>query len=282
MKCKTKNVKELPLQTFIQLKKIFEDNNWSIKNDFDIKTTEFDRFCDLLQGLVQEEQSLLLELTKKFLRVDEFEYMKYFASSFNSFVDNYEFQGRKNLIIVPLLPECDFGKSKSSTFLIYFIKAKLQELKTRYDTFDIKVLDAPQYIDVHNASEAIVCLVDDFVGSGETADAAIDYLNGKGLLKEQIAILSLVAMNQGKEFLNRKGYSIFAERFLPKAITDNGENFKLKKDIMLRLEEKIKVKEKYSLGYNNTEALVKMMRTPNNTFPIFWLKRNNPNAPFPR
>ena len=41
-------------------------------------------------------------------------------------------------------------------------------------------------------------------------------------------------------------------------------------------------KELY-LGYLETESLVAMNKTPNNTFPVYWYEKNgHSHAPFPR
>ena len=52
---------------------------------------------------------------------------------------------------------------------------------------------------------------------------------------------------------------------------------------MKNIEEAIQVSDDYKFGYKGSEALVKMIRTPNNTFPIYWLRnKKNKFAPFPR
>ena len=39
---------------------------------------------------------------------------------------------------------------------------------------------------------------------------------------------------------------------------------------MLEIEKMIPGGSHYTLGYNQSEALITMVRTPDNTFPIFW------------
>ena len=55
---------------------------------------------------------------------------------------------------------------------------------------------------------------------------------------------------------------------------------------MHAIEGAIKVSSDYNFGYKQSEALVRMIRTPNNTFPIYWYrdkkKKINIYAPFPR
>ena len=53
--------------------------------------------------------------------------------------------------------------------------------------------------------------------------------------------------------------------------------------LMKEIETRIKVRENCEFGYSHSEGLVKMMRTPNNTFPIYWMKnKKNKAPPFPR
>jgi hypothetical protein len=56
---------------------------------------------------------------------------------------------------------------------------------------------------------------------------------------------------------------------------------------MTSIEELLEVESNMRFGRNQTEALIKMMRTPNNTFPVYWEERKLKNgtffyAPFPR
>ncbi|NTW80056.1 MAG: hypothetical protein HGB32_07905 [Geobacteraceae bacterium] len=58
------------------------------------------------------------------------------------------------------------------------------------------------------------------------------------------------------------------------------------KDIMMRLEEKLAIPAFYQLGYEQSEATATMMRTPDNTFPVFWYPEDKHGskslAPMPR
>jgi hypothetical protein len=56
--------------------------------------------------------------------------------------------------------------------------------------------------------------------------------------------------------------------------------------IMKEIEKLIRMKKRFSLGYNSSEALFTLIKTPNNTFPVFWkeYKKNGVifEAPFQR
>ena len=89
-------------------------------------------------------------------------------------------------------------------------------------------------------------------------------------------------MRSGIDFLRQMGYNTFADIILDKGI-EGSVNADQKYKVMEMIEAKIAVKDDCHLGFGHSEALVKMVRTPNNTFPIYWLRnRKNPYAPFPR
>jgi hypothetical protein len=73
-----------------------------------------------------------------------------------------------------------------------------------------------------------------------------------------------------------------------KGISDtySGESLDEKIKIMLEIEKMIPGSTLFSLGYNQSEALITLTRTPDNTFPIFWKdhrkKGKKFKAPFPR
>jgi hypothetical protein len=52
---------------------------------------------------------------------------------------------------------------------------------------------------------------------------------------------------------------------------------------MKKIEEKLNVEKKYLFGYKRSEALISLIRTPNNTFPVFWKTYQHNNiVPFSR
>ena len=70
-----------------------------------------------------------------------------------------------------------------------------------------------------------------------------------------------------------------------KGISDKYSDTELSKKIKLmeHIEKNLDIPDDYLFGYKKSEALVTMIRTPNNTFPVFWYnKKNEDNAPFPR
>lgn len=268
-----------------KIKEIFLEKDWPIvSNEEDpFGCYYFENFCKLLARLNSEERQLLLFLTEKFLWVRQYEYMKYFAKVFDDFVNKYAFSCKKKVCFCPLLSEADFGKAKSSTALIYMIKVHLAQIKKKHKDIEIRLLESPRLVDINKAINQgfTLCLVDDFIGTGDTVINAMKYFHNNKISRNKMAVISLVCMDEGKRRIEEQGYSIFVNTCCQKGISDLGDSSQV--SIMNGLETKIEVPKGFEFGYRRSESLVSMMRTPNNTFPIFWLQnKKNEFAPFPR
>lgn len=271
---------DLSIADFAKIQEIFSRNEWPISEEFGEQY--FDNFCKMLASLNQEQCKLVLSLTDEFLWIRENKYMSCFANSFNSFINSFDFVRGKKICLCPVLPEKDFGKSKSSVFLLYMLKVHLKAIKGKYSNYHIMYVDSPQMVNYKAIKKGCtLCLIDDFIGTGETVEDAIQYFIRRDITKEMIAIVSLVGMKSGITKLNSMGYNTYANISLDKGISSTGDKSKIQ--IMNTIEDSIGVEEDYRLGYKGSEALVRMMRTPNNTFPIYWLRNEkNEFAPFPR
>ena len=278
---KKKNSKEenLPLQILNKAKKIFDSKQWNYEDEL---SDYLGDFCRTLSILNEEEQELLLMLTQKFLWIKESEYLKHFLQAFDAFVTNYDFDNTKTIMLCPALPEDDFGKPKSSVDLLYKVKGRLSALQEKYKDFNITYIDSPQFLCNVTLNDTILCLIDDFVGSGETIERVKKYIDDNKYSIDKLVVVSLVSMASGKEYVKKIGIELFTNIVCEKGIS-GCENEEANRLIMEQIEKTIKVKSIYHFGYSQSEGLVKMIRTPNNTFPIYWLKnKQNSNAPFPR
>lgn len=284
MNFKTNNIAspKLSIQKLARVQKVFEDKNWPIEDFFE--DAVFENLCNQLAELNDEQCDLIIRLTEKFLWVRQADHLKYFSVSFDFFVKQFDFRGENKIYMCPILLEEDFGKSKSSVSLLYLVKAHISAIQRKYNTFSITYTDSPQYLDFDLIKQGYsLCLIDDFVGTGDTIISATEYLLNKGVPQDSMAIVSLVSMAQGVDLLKKKGYNIYTCTLCNKGISDDPCDTLHNRAIMETIETAIKVTDNYKFGYGSSEALVKMERTPNNTFPIFWLKNSkNKHAPFPR
>jgi len=281
MKSTKKAEKKLSISDLSKLENIFSSKSWPIKSE--VGESIFDSFCNMLSSFEQEEIDLILDLTKDFLWVNESQYIMLFCESFRELFEKQLSAGIQQIVLCPLLSESDINKPKSSIILLYFIKANLLALQSRFRQINIYIIDSPT---AYNPAELLenhsLCLIDDFIGTGSTAISAVNYFIDKQINIASISILSLVAMRSGIDFLRQNGYNTVATIILDKGI-EGSVNADQKYKVMEMIEAKIAVKADYHLGFGHSEALVKMVRTPNNTFPIYWLRnKKNPYAPFPR
>jgi len=130
-----------------------------------------------------------LKLTERYLRVNFKEYLSQFKLA-TSQVEKNIIERAPKIYIMPLLPKEDIGKSKSSTFLAHLCKGvdfKYDKLYSRTKFFVIDTIESlPQNF---NSGTSIIFLVDDFIGTGETAEAALNFLvKDTGILQEKIII----------------------------------------------------------------------------------------------
>lgn len=279
----TPKPKDLPIQTLNSIQQLFLTKGWPF-NGY-LGEEYFNDFCKMIQPLSEDQQKMMLSLTQDFLWVQETEYIKYFVPAFdllNNYIGNAI---RRTIVIAPLLPPDDFGKSKSSVSLLYHIKSCIAPIQQKYNMHNICLLECPATFDITNfPPNALFCLVDDFIGSGRTAVNAAQYYLNKGVATNNLAVVGLVSMCQGIDCLRQHDIHVFSGVIRQKAISDRTDgNKEVFFELMKAIEAKIKVREKYTFGYSQSEGLVKMMRTPNNTFPIYWLKNTqNKTPPFPR
>ena len=112
----------------------------------------------------------------------------------------------------------------------------------------------------------------------------MEYLKHLKTLDKKIHIVSLVAQEEGVNNISREKISVFAALIRKKAITDVYPEPEAKEKLkaMVSISKHLHAPKGMQLGYANTESLVAMIKTPNNTFPVYWYERKNSYAPFVR
>lgn len=227
----------------------------------------------------EEEQQLLLELTERFLKIDLSEYVGYFEKLLNDIQND---NPGSTLILAPCIPEEEAGKTKSSSVALYTMKS------THYNhavKCGIEPNDIKNILPVINQNTTIV-LVDDFIGTGDTALNAIKYAQSilpQGFPIQNIKVMAIVTMETGKIAIENIGVRVYSYYINNKGITDNytGDKLLQATELMNSIESKLtKLKPEFRFGYGMSEALVCMVRCPNNTFPVYWLGKNT--APYER
>lgn len=268
--------------SYMALINLFHDKEWDIQTeDYGI----FERYVRTMGSLkTNQQRELFLELSKNFTHIPQCEYMNYIPKLVSDIIKDYP---NKTLCFTCCLPKDDIGKVKSAATVLYLIKGT--SIKTRVDLRGVTYYckdSIDDYVEYNIANnEHILILVDDFVGSGETALGAIDYVKEviPEMSDDKVVVLSIAALQKGIDELATHNIKVYTHIKLCRGISDYyiGEEKESALDIMHQIESgPIKVKRGFTLGYKQSEGLISMERCPNNTFPIYWMKKND--APYER
>ncbi len=271
---------------YLNWKKFSNKKKWTLQEAGEYSV--FDRFCSRLAELENDiQRDLVIELTNDFLWVQSSMYEGYLLSALKKLFESKEWERpkEKNIYICPLLPKKDFGKLKSSTFMLYLCQSILMRTYPEFQESQIRICETPELLKDHIGKIGSLILIDDFIGSGETALECLDYLKFINNTDTKIYIVSLVAQEEGIDNISKERVSVFTAIIRKKAITDtySGSEAKEKIETMINISKHLHAKDTMLLGYADTESLVAMIKTPNNTFPVYWFEyKNNSYAPFVR
>ena len=272
-----------------KLYEIFEAKKWDAEEPG--KFSVFDRFCDRLAFLTDdEERDLLIELTRRFVWVQANQYEAKLVSVLKSLFESPEWcetNVKGATYICPLVSEVNFGKTKSSTFMLYLCQSIMLRTFDEFQNKQVRICETPKVLQHHKDNVGRLILLDDYVGSGETAMECLTYLEKLGITAENIPmyVVTIVTQEEGMKWIEGQGVRVYSDTIRKKGISDyySSEEVPGKLAVMERIEKLLRVEEKERFGHLQSESLVSMIRTPNNTFPVYWMENQKTSkAPFPR
>jgi hypothetical protein len=259
------------VDAIMAVSRIFKTKKWF---DKDSQALAFDGFCRLFTCLEPDQRELILELTDNYHWISHGEYQDRIIEAMEM-VAVSELTDVNKIYFFPIIKPEDELKIKSGDHLFYIIKA-FKHLMTKYSHIRFEYLKTFKQIRaLRLSSKERLFLVDDYIGSGESFDFCMMELKKNPTLPSaSIKVVCIAIQEETQINLIMGGYTILKTLVLKKGITDfnNPPYIEQKKDLMREVERYIPGAKSYSLGYLETEALVTMARTPDNTFPIFWKK----------
>lgn len=260
---------------FIELISVFKEQNWDIEESTAGENSVFDMFCKRLEELESDaDRELMLELTRKYLVVNLEEYGKYMVDVFRKFIDrNKDKIGKTEVIHMFPVQDKDYpAKTKSGNVMCYLFQGNLMRRFDEFRNKRIRIIETFDGLEKYKEDIECLLLVDDFVGTGDTILGCINLIEEKGIKKERIKAVTLVMQEQGRNAVEEYGVEIYSAVLRNKAITDNYSIEEAEKKIaqMKNVGKRIKAKKELYLGYKESEGLVSMIKTPNNTFPFYW------------
>lgn len=278
--------KKVHLETIIKLFKLFTDKKWT---EIDLYEDVLKRFGNLIEALNEEESELLLELIDRYIWLSYNDYQKILRQLFISLYDS-RLNDVNKLYIFPIRKENDEGQTKSGDIVNYMLKGILA-LLDRYNEIEITPLSKFEEINEDNfklKENEYIVFVDDYVGSGLTLDSTLKAATENKTIGNKFSILTTIIQENTSKILLDKNINVLFGETLKKGISEFYEDEDLyeKKRIMQKIEDRIAGVKNYRFGFEASEALATLIRTPNNTFPIFWKeythKKEKLKAPFSR
>ena len=295
--------KGLNILTFLEVERLFSIMKWEL-NKKDTKITSlFNRFCERLKLLTPEQQSFVIELSRKLELVSLKDYIeKFLMSLFDVPLDIFD--KAENIFLCPLIePYTDIEEettrvskspTKSSNFLLFWLERSDLTWIDNFHKFKFEE-DLDKVKKEFNPDNSVIILIDDFIGTGETAINACKMIlnedfNGIELNSEKLIIVTLIAQKEGKQKIEDEvNVKVYSDIIKDKGISDSfvksivSDKIDLMKSIEKRVCNNKRFLKKYSFGYGETEALVSLLnKTPNNTFPVYWYETEVKIAPLPR
>ncbi|MFI8606696.1 hypothetical protein ACIGCP_19690 [Cellulophaga baltica] len=279
--------KKLDIDIVMKLYSLFSDKKW---NEIEGNKKVFENFCKLTDNLTVEQTELIFELTERYKWITYNEYNSRLTQILNAIYDDYG-ETTKTIYIFPIIKPEDEEKIKSGNNIIYMIRG-IKPFIEDYDKINFKELNKFDLLSEEKLKlkeNELLLLVDDYVGSGETLKATLtEVFKNPTLESDKIVVASIILQNDSLEFLEKVKIKSYSSDTVKKEISQVYKSPVLEEKIriMEEIEKLIPGGNNFSFGYEQSEALVTMIRTPDNTFPIFWKghKKNGVKfkAPFPR
>lgn len=218
-------------------------------------------------------QELLFELLSHF-EVCEFDQYKVKGRALAQAMVDAQPPDFSKVVLMPVLDKLPASKSKSGDAVAWVMSRSLKNAAaTSGRSFDMASQTISGEIMAH-ASVTSFFLVDDYIGTGKTAYFAVSQLLDQGVAVENISVGAFVGMSAAEELLASKGVrTVFLSKLL-KGISDAPGILDKKSaiEVMGHMERRMKIHDRFRLGFEGSEALALMCFCPNNTFPVFWWK----------
>lgn len=275
--------KKVEIDFVLKLQGIFTKKNWMGVPNYN---HAFESLCNLSSHFEDDEDQKLLffELIEKYDWMSLNDYIYNINNLLEKIFANFS-TPIKRFYTFPIIKPEDEGKNKSGNTISYMIKCNKPFLDFFKNSELIEFTNFNEFDSLALKDDDYIILVDDFIGSGETLNACTTrILEINPQLESKILIATIVIHY---DTVKNVKFPLFHNLEVRKGISDfyASPNKEKNIDLMVKLENKLISGRNFSLGYEQSEGLITLMRTPDNTFPIFWHQYKKSigfNPPFPR
>lgn len=271
----------------MQLFILFTEKGW-VKNEFYRDVLE--RFGNLMESLTYEQTELILELTERYTWLSYGEYSSILRKLFIE-LHKRKLNNITRIYIFPIKNVKHETQVKSGDVIQYVAKG-VTSLLNEYS--DIEIIHLTKFEELEDDNLKIedncyVILLDDYIGTGKTLNSTLEKVfKNESINNNNLSILSTIINKDTVLELRQKEIDVLYGIETIKGISQfyNDEIVNHKVEIMKGIEDKIPGVKGFRFGFEKSEGLVTLLRTPNNTFPVFWKetkhRKKSIKAPFPR
>ncbi len=236
--------------------------------------------CSHLRG--KDERNLFIKLCAMYQFVGVAEYLPKLIKLLERVIDKQYSGQQKNVFIAPLKGKDNHGSIKSADFVSYLTQSVYMKYSRILSKKHFIILGSFEQIKKSSKSflNKPLLLIDDFVGSGDYAIEVLQQLTEIGISPREVLICTLFITPKGLDRITNEGYSIeyleMVESVLPKLSARE-------RNLLAQIEDDMAVPKDLHFGYSESATLITLLRTPNNTLPVFWfLGKGKDPAPFER
>lgn len=265
----------------LQLARLFERRGWPRTDDQD---PIFERFAWVLARLDPPTRALVFALAEDFERITSQRHDPLLGICLDELgITEGVWNQFAQVVVLPILAPEDEGKAKSGTQVVYSAETRISRLtRAKANSRQVKRYATYEAFGKREdcRGKTLLVLVDDFVGTGDTATKALDHFAGFSKPSDVVFVAALVCMSRGREVIKPRVARLGIGQELGRGIADNYriQDKARAYELIDALEQKLGVSKDYRRGYGQSEALVTLRRTPNNTLPVFWWESGSNDA----
>lgn len=225
------------------------------------------------------QQDLIIELLDRFIYLDESDFNDALTTLCEEIVTDPSLEsGQTQIVSMSADNSPDSGQ-----YILYALKPRLEKREWR-DHLSVNRYGASfKEFNRHGRVHKNIVLVDEFIGSGQSAIGRFNELKrnyeSQGIEDIEIKVFVIAASTVGLERLKQEKISVTYLYEIKRGISDFYENKDKKENLLLAMDilentlsQNYKGRDLPKNGYGKTESLYARSEgnTPNSVFPIFW------------
>lgn len=270
---------ELTMQDLSDIFQLFNHKGWLI--DEKNKSSLYNRFRRTYEKFDTEERKLLINLSYQYEMVPLSQYQTLLTKVLSNTVKNHLGQ-KQTIYVYPIKKKVHNDYVKSADVVTYLCNGTNIRYIDELSKKEFVCLGSLERVKEKkpNILKSKLVIVDDFIGSGNYATDVVNEIITLDIPVEQIVIVTLYITQNALDRVQNLSCGVEYGEVIESCISKLTAS---EKEILARMEQAIGVDAEFSFGYSHSGALISLIRTPNNTLPVFW--KTNGRAytpPFPR